>query len=66
MHTFVNQADNKESRAQILAYSGPDGREKTQNHSQSGIQKALEQLADFGPRSGRLKQLGRALVHRRR
>ena len=50
----------------MLAYSGPDGREKTQNYAQSGIQKALEQLADFGPRSGRLKQLGRALVHRRR
>ncbi len=62
----LGKTAGKDERAGKITYPALFGMEQAKEHAQSRVSQALEQLADFGPRSGRLKQLGRMLVHRRR
>lgn len=62
----LGKTAGKDERAGKVTYPSLFGMEQAKEHAQSRVSLALEQLADFGPRSGRLKQLGRALVQRRR
>lgn len=62
----LGKTAGKDERAGKVTYPSLFGMEQAKEHAQSSVARALERLADFGPRSGRLKQLGRALVHRRR
>ena len=62
----LGKTAGKDERAGKITYPALFGMEQAKEHAQSRVSQAIEQLAGFGPRSGRLKQLGRALVHRRR